>query len=207
MFSTTSLIHRLGYQSEWASRQLIFRARKSSIGSRSLSHLLPTFTINYRPCTMFNAITFPFGRNTTTKPKSPLLISRHFMHTPQTMMTTMTDKITIEDLEVQFHVGVPDEERAKPQKLLITIKMWKDLGASVVNDDLSKTIDYAAVCQAVIDLGKTRHWKLIETLASDICNLVLEGFQPTSVSVTVKKFILPETRWVSVQMFRPLPTF
>ena len=29
----------------------------------------------------------------------------------------MPDQITIEDLEVRFHVGVPDEERAEPQRL------------------------------------------------------------------------------------------
>jgi dihydroneopterin aldolase len=38
----------------------------------------------------------------------------------------MPDQITIEDLEVLFHVGVPDEERAEPQRLLITIGMTHD---------------------------------------------------------------------------------
>ncbi len=42
----------------------------------------------------------------------------------------MPDQITIKDLEVRFHVGVPDDERAKPQKLLITIEMTHDLGPS-----------------------------------------------------------------------------
>mgnify|MGYP003716592933 CR=1 FL=1 len=50
----------------------------------------------------------------------------------------MPDRITIEDLEVQFHVGVPDEERAKPQKLLLTIEMTHALGPSGARDNLHK---------------------------------------------------------------------
>ena len=115
----------------------------------------------------------------------------------------MPDRITIEDLEVQFHVGVPDEERAKPQKLLLTIEMTHDLGPSGASDNLTQTIDYYAVYQAVKALGQARRWKLIEALADDLCELVLKKFKPSAVRVAVKKFILPDTRWVSVEMTRP----
>ncbi len=116
----------------------------------------------------------------------------------------MTDKITIEDLEVRFHVGVPDEERTEPQKLLITIEMAMNLGPSAATDNLTETIDYFTVSQAVKALGQARRWKLIEALADDICELVLRDFKPSSVRVIVKKFILPDTRWVSVEMSRPV---
>ena len=115
----------------------------------------------------------------------------------------MPDHITIKDLEVWFHVGVPDEERTKPQRLLITIEMTHDLGPSGASDNLTDTIDYFAVCQAVRALGQARSWKLIEALADDICMLVLDQFSPSVVRVAVKKFILPDTRWVSVEMIRP----
>ena len=95
----------------------------------------------------------------------------------------MPDKITIEDLEVHFHVGVPDEERAKPQKLLITIEMTKDLRPSAANDNLTETIDYFAVNQAVKALGQARRWKLIEALADDLCELVLCTFKPSCLHV------------------------
>ena len=68
----------------------------------------------------------------------------------------MPDQITIEDLEVRFHVGVPDEERAEPQRLLITIGMNLDLGPSGANDNLAETIDYHAVYQSVKALGQAR---------------------------------------------------
>jgi dihydroneopterin aldolase len=68
---------------------------------------------------------------------------------------------------------------------------------------LAETVDYHAVCQAVKALGQARRWKLIEALADDICELVLEQFRPSAVRVAIKKFILPDARWVSVEMTRP----
>ena len=114
----------------------------------------------------------------------------------------MSDKITIEDLEVNFHIGVPDEERSKAQKLLITIEMQLNLEPSALNDDLNKTIDYFEVSQAIKNLGENRSWSLIETLGNDICRFILNNFKPKSVRVAVKKFILKDTRWVSIEMTR-----
>lgn len=109
-------------------------------------------------------------------------------------------KITITDLEVHFHVGVPDEERAKPQRLLLTIDMAHDFSVAATTDRLTKTIDYFAVAQRVIALGNGRNWKLIEKLANDIAELVLAEFKPAAVNVTVKKFILPQAAHVSVNL-------
>jgi dihydroneopterin aldolase len=113
------------------------------------------------------------------------------------------DRITIEDLEVWFHVGVPDAERTKAQKLLITIEMAHDLAASGASDNLEQTIDYYSVSEAIKSLGRARRWKLIEALADDVCELVLGKFKPDAVRVVIKKFILPDTRWVSVEACRP----
>lgn len=109
-------------------------------------------------------------------------------------------KITITDLEVWFHVGVPDEERAKPQRLLLTVDMTHDFSSAAVTDRITKTIDYYAVAQKITSLGKDRSWKLIEKLATDVADLVLGEFQPAAVSVTVKKFILPQADHVSVSL-------
>ena len=36
------------------------------------------------------------------------------------------DVITIADLEVHYHIGVPDAERARPHRLLLTIELEHD---------------------------------------------------------------------------------
>ena len=112
------------------------------------------------------------------------------------------DLITLTDLEVSYHVGVPDEERANPQRLLLTVEMRSDFTAAAAGDDLTKTIDYYRVSRRLLAFGEGRSWKLIEKLAVDLAEFVLAEFRPASVSVEVKKFILPETRHVSVKVER-----
>lgn len=109
-------------------------------------------------------------------------------------------KISIVDLEVFYHVGVPDTERARPQRLLLTLEMEADFAAAATSDGIADTIDYFAVSQRLLKFGEGRSWKLIEKLAADIANTILIEFKPLSVTVEVKKFIIPETRYVSVSL-------
>lgn len=113
------------------------------------------------------------------------------------------DTITLRDLEVSYHIGVPDEERAHPQRLLISVEMETDITQAAAGDDLSHTINYYAVSQRLLGLGHGRSWRLLETLASDIAALVLREFGARRAHVEVKKFIIPEARHVSVRISRP----
>lgn len=118
----------------------------------------------------------------------------------------MTDQIHIEDLEVFYRVGVPEEERAKPQRLLLSITLFHDFHQAAATDDLRHTIDYYAVTQRLLKLGEGQTWRLIETLAHEIAELILREFRPSAVDVEIKKFILPETKWVSVKVRRLQPS-
>lgn len=112
------------------------------------------------------------------------------------------DRIIIKDLEVFYHVGVPDEERAHAQRLLLTVEMEYDFTASAGSDDLTQTINYFAVSQKLLSFGVGRSWKLLEKLSVDIADTVLKDFGATAVSVKVKKFIIPQTQYVAVQIRR-----
>jgi dihydroneopterin aldolase len=107
-------------------------------------------------------------------------------------------KIAIIDLEVFYRVGVADEERAKPQRLLLTVEMDFDFSKAVKSDGLADTIDYFAVSQRLLKFGEGRSWKLIEKLAADIADLIRAEFKPKSVTVEVKKSPIPQARHVSV---------
>ena len=112
------------------------------------------------------------------------------------------DTITIDGLEVHFHVGVPDEERSRPQRLLLTVAMDRDFAGAADSDDLTRTIDYHAVSRRLVGLGEGRSWKLIETLAVEVAGIVLGEFGAARVGVEVRKFILPDARWVAVKVER-----
>lgn len=112
------------------------------------------------------------------------------------------DTIKIVDLEVHYRVGVPEEERAVPQRLLITIEMGHEFADAARTDDISNTIDYHSVSRRLLGFSEGRSWKLIETLASDIADLIKGEFGVRTVSVEIKKFVLPEAAYVAVRLSR-----
>ena len=114
----------------------------------------------------------------------------------------MNDTITITELEVRARVGVPDEERGSPQRLLFTVEMEHDFATAAATDAVGDTIDYHSVTMALTKMAESGEWRLIEKLAEDAAALVLAEFQPNCVRVEVKKFILPQTRLVSVRIER-----
>ncbi len=112
------------------------------------------------------------------------------------------DAIEIRHLNVRSHIGVPDEERAAPQDLFVTIRMIPNVGFSGLNDDIAATVDYHAVSLKITALAATRPRKLIETLAVEIAQHLLENYPLTRVAVSIEKKILPNTDCVAVHIER-----
>jgi 7,8-dihydroneopterin aldolase/epimerase/oxygenase len=111
-------------------------------------------------------------------------------------------RISIVDLEVFYQVGVTDEERAKPQRLLITVDMDVDFSTASLSDRLEKTINYFDVAQELLKYGQGRNWKLLEKLVANIADFVIAKFRPETVTVEIKKFSIPQARHVSVMLTR-----
>ncbi len=112
------------------------------------------------------------------------------------------NEIRIDSLRVTTRIGVPDEERADKQEVEIDLRIEPGVDFSGMEDDISKTIDYAQVCERIAELAAAKPRNLIETLAADIAELVQVGFGARSVEVEVRKFILPQTRHVAVRCRR-----
>jgi len=116
------------------------------------------------------------------------------------MLKGFISKITITDLEVFYSVGVTDDERAKPQRLLVTVDMAFDVSSAATSDRIEKTINYQQVADQVLKYGEGRNWKLIERLATNLADFVLSEHRPEAVFVEVKKFSIPQARHVSVSV-------
>jgi len=116
----------------------------------------------------------------------------------------MSDLIRIVDLEVSAHIGVPDEERATAQKLLISIEISVDsFSHAAATDSITRTVNYYDVAQQV-KLFVTEHSrKLLETLAEELAFELLKNNAIKTVTLEIKKFILPDARHVSVKITRP----
>jgi FolB domain-containing protein len=111
-------------------------------------------------------------------------------------------KITIVDLEVFYRVGVTDQERAQPQRLLVTVDMSLDFSVAAISDRMERTINYQAVADELLKFGEGRSWKLLEKLATNLADRVVTQYTPDEVTVEIKKFSIPQARYVSVSTSR-----
>jgi FolB domain-containing protein len=114
----------------------------------------------------------------------------------------MPDTIEIRRLRVSTLIGVPDEERAVSQTLLITVRMTSSQGFDGLSDEISRTIDYYEVSQEIEALAAARPRKLIETLATDIADHLLGNHPLQHVAISIEKHILPNTECVAVHIER-----
>ena len=114
----------------------------------------------------------------------------------------MSDIIEIRRLRVSTLIGVPDEERAVSQTLLITVRITPSQGFDGLSDEISRTIDYYEISQEIEALAAARPRKLIETLATDIAGHLLRNHPLQHVAISIEKHILPNTECVAVHIER-----
>ena len=112
------------------------------------------------------------------------------------------DAIHIEQLELSAHIGVPDEERGRSQRLTVCLTMWPIGGFDDLGDELANTINYAAVAHTVREFVATRHDKLIETLATGIAGQLLADYAIRAVRVELRKYVIPASDHVAVVITR-----
>lgn len=110
--------------------------------------------------------------------------------------------IEIRGLEVMARVGVPDQERSLPQRLLLDLRFAALGQPADLGDDISATVDYFGLSRRVIDCAGERPRKLIETLADELADSLMTGYPLRWIEITVRKFILTDAEWVSVSVRR-----
>lgn len=112
------------------------------------------------------------------------------------------DKITVKNLEVDAQIGVTETERARSQRLLITVELERDLAEAGRTDGETATARYDAVAEMISRVVAERPRKLVETLAEDIAKTILSQNLAPAVNVEVKKFSIPRSEYVSIQIRR-----
>ena len=110
--------------------------------------------------------------------------------------------IAIKGLQVSTHVGVPDSEREEPQTLHVDLNFAARSQPALLNDNIALTVDYHAVSLRVAEIASERSRQLIETLADELAGRLISEFGLRWIEVSIRKFILPQTDWVSVSIRR-----
>ena len=112
----------------------------------------------------------------------------------------MIDRIHIEQLEVHGRVGVLDSERAEPQRLIFNVTLLPEIAEPC--DDIGNTVNYSEVAASLRQFVNQHDYKLIETLAEETAAHLLAQFNLRKVEVEVRKYVLPDTNYVSVTAVR-----
>ena len=112
------------------------------------------------------------------------------------------DRIHIEQLEVSTRIGVPEEERAAPQRLTASISFWPYHEADDLADKIENVVNYSAVAEEVKNFVRDQSVNLIETLADRLAIHLLKHFRIQKVTLELRKFPFEDAKYVSVTVTR-----
>jgi len=84
------------------------------------------------------------------------------------------DCIFIEGLKVNAYIGVHAWEKVQPQPLVFDIELFTQTLTAANSDQLIDTVDYAQISAEVIRLTTDSRLDLIETLAEQVCQHILQ---------------------------------
>ena len=107
------------------------------------------------------------------------------------------DSIHLHGLSFCCRLGVPEEERATPQRVQADISLVPPCSFSAMGDELSRTIDYDALSRSIVRLAQAEPTLLLERLAHKIAAHCVHDWGALEARVDLHKFILPDTVSVS----------
>ena len=103
------------------------------------------------------------------------------------MFHTQSDVVFVKGLKVEAVIGVYVWERAITQPLLIDIAMETDISHAAVSDDVSDALNYKEVCDDVSAWCKAIKAKLLEHLAGQIADKLLEKYSCHKITLSIAK--------------------
>lgn len=98
-----------------------------------------------------------------------------------------SDSIFLRDLKVETVVGIWEWERQIRQTVTIDLEMAADIARAAATDDIADTLNYKAVAKRVQEFVGESRFRLVETLAEKIADLVLSEFDVPWINVSVGK--------------------
>jgi dihydroneopterin aldolase len=113
-----------------------------------------------------------------------------------------SDEIHIEQLEISTRIGVPEKERATPQRLTVSISFWPYYERRDMADEIDNTVNYSIVAEEAKNFVSNLSTNLIETLADRLATHLLKTFRIQKVTVELRKFPLEDAKHVSVTVTR-----
>ncbi|OOH91479.1 dihydroneopterin aldolase [Pasteurellaceae bacterium 15-036681] len=100
----------------------------------------------------------------------------------------MTDKVFIHELTAFASIGAYDWEHTIKQRLVFNIEMAWDFSRAVENDDVEYCLNYAEVSQKILDFVEKTPFKLVETVAYKVADLLQSEY---------------DIQWLHIELHKP----
>lgn len=97
------------------------------------------------------------------------------------------DRIELTGLRVRGRHGVFDFERAEGQDFVVDVALELDTRAAAASDELSDTIHYGELAEALAAVVAGEPVNLLETLAARLAEVCLADARVSAATVTVHK--------------------
>jgi dihydroneopterin aldolase len=97
------------------------------------------------------------------------------------------DKIFLNDLHIDTIIGIYEWERKTLQTLSFDLELDWDIRTAAISDNIKDTLDYGAVTETIVHFVEASRYQLIESLAEDLCTLLLKTFPIPKIKLTLSK--------------------
>ena len=103
----------------------------------------------------------------------------------------MADSVYVTGIEFEASHGYTAAERKLTRRFRCAIELTLDLDAASRSDRIQDSVDYRVVSALAVEIGTTRVFKMIETLAGAIADAIHEKYPAAGLIVTVEKLAPP----------------
>jgi dihydroneopterin aldolase len=97
------------------------------------------------------------------------------------------DIIFLNDLKIETIIGIYDWERETKQTISLDLEMATDIRKAATTDDIENTLDYKAVSKRLINFVEESEFLLVERLAEECAQLILDEFNVPWVRLKLNK--------------------
>ena len=97
------------------------------------------------------------------------------------------DIIFLRGLKIETIIGIYDWERKNKQTVILDLEMGTDIRSAAQSDSIEDTLDYKAVSDRLITFVESSCFMLVETMAEQMTEILLQEFNIPWVRLQVNK--------------------
>ncbi len=107
------------------------------------------------------------------------------------MSAPVLDRVFVRGLEFEGNHGHTAAERRGTRRFRVNVTVEAEVDPAVASDRLADTVDYAALCRLLVDLGTRSTYKLLEALAGAMIREIQRLYPRASVTLELEKLAPP----------------